>query len=41
VYRRSGEGVSRAKARDLERDLNKTSREIGRATHNDQAPAGD
>jgi hypothetical protein len=36
VYRRSGDGLDRAERRDLERDLNKTSREIHRAKHNDR-----
>lgn len=38
VYRRSGDGLSRRERRDLERDLNKTSREIYRAKHNDRTP---
>ena len=36
VYRRSGEGFSRRERRDLQRDLNRTSREIYRARHNDR-----
>src|SRR5262245_41474847 len=36
VYRRSGDGLNRAERRDLEHDLNKTSREIYRAKHNDR-----
>ena len=39
VYRRSGDGLTKAEVKDLE-DLNKTSREIKRATHNDKAPGG-
>ena len=38
VYRRSGDGLNRAERRDLERDLNQTSREIHRAKHNRRAP---
>ena len=34
VYRRTGDGLNRRERRDLERDLNKTSREIRRAKHN-------
>lgn len=34
VYRRSGDGLNRAERLDLQRDLNKTSREIYRAKHN-------
>ena len=40
VYRRSGDGLTRAEVKDLEKDLNKTSREIKRATHNNKAPGG-
>ncbi len=36
VYRRSGDGLSRRERRDLQRDLNRTSREIYRAKHNDR-----
>jgi hypothetical protein len=39
VYRRSGDGLTKREVKDLENDLNKTSREIKRATHNDKAPA--
>src|SRR5262245_5245316 len=38
VYRRSGNGLNRSERRDLERDLNRTSREIYRAKHNDREP---
>src|SRR5213592_1918775 len=38
VYRRSGDGLNRRERRDLERDLNKTSREIHRAKHNNREP---
>ena len=38
VYRRSGDGLNRAERRDLEKDLNKTSREIHRAKHNQRHP---
>ncbi len=38
VYRRSGDGLSRREVRDLERDLNQTSREIYRAKHNHREP---
>ena len=34
VYRQSGDGLTRREYRDLERDLNRTNREIARATHN-------
>ena len=40
VYRNSGDGLTRPEVKDLERDLNKTSREIKRATHNQKAPGG-
>jgi hypothetical protein len=36
VYRRSGDGLNTQERHDLEKDLNKTSREIYRATHNDK-----
>ena len=36
VYRRSGDGLNRAEKRDLQRDLNRTSREIYRARHNER-----
>jgi len=36
VYRRSGDGLSRRERQDLQRDLNRTSREIYRARHNDR-----
>jgi hypothetical protein len=39
VYRRSGDGLTKREVKDLENDLNKTSRKIKRATHNDKAPA--
>lgn len=38
VYRRTGDGLSPRERRDLERDLNRTSREISRAKHNDRTP---
>jgi hypothetical protein len=38
VYRRSGDGLSRWERRDLEHDLNRTSREIYRAKHNNRKP---
>jgi hypothetical protein len=38
VYRRSGNGLDRRERRDLERDLDKTSREIYRFKHNDRQP---
>jgi len=34
VYRHSGDGLTRPEVRDLRRELNQTSREIGRAKHN-------
>ena len=36
VYRQSGDGLNKSEKRDLERDLNKTSRETYRAKHNDK-----
>jgi hypothetical protein len=36
VYRQSGDGLNARERRDLEKDLNKTSREIYRAKHNDR-----
>jgi hypothetical protein len=38
VYRRSGDGLTRREYRDLQRDLNQTSREIYRFKHNDREP---
>ncbi len=38
VYRKSGDGSSRWERRDLQKDLNRTSREIYRAKHNNRAP---
>jgi len=38
VYRQSGDGLNKRERRDLEKDLNKTSREIRRATHNKREP---
>jgi len=38
VYRRSGDGLTRPERRDLQRDLNRTSREIYRAKHNEREP---
>jgi hypothetical protein len=38
VYRRSGDGLNPGERRDLQRDLNRTSREIYRAKHNDKQP---
>ncbi|MEO8259158.1 MAG: hypothetical protein ABI868_17565 [Acidobacteriota bacterium] len=38
VYRRSGEGLNRMERRDVESDLNKTSRQIYRAKHNRARP---
>jgi hypothetical protein len=38
VYRRSGDGLSRREYRDLQTDLNQTSREIYRFKHNDRQP---
>lgn len=38
VYRRSGGGLSRGERRDLQRDLNRTSREIYRDRHNARVP---
>jgi hypothetical protein len=39
VYRQSGDGLNKRETRDLERDLNQTSREIYRAKHNGRTPA--
>jgi hypothetical protein len=36
IYRRSGNGLNRWERRDLQRDLNRTSREIYRTKHNDR-----
>jgi hypothetical protein len=36
VYRQSGDGLTPAERRDLERDLNRTSHEIYRAKHNNR-----
>jgi len=38
VYRKSGDGLNRWERRDLQRDLNQTSREIYRAKHNHREP---
>ena len=38
VYRQSGNGLNARERSDLEHDLNKTSREIYRAKHNDRKP---
>ena len=38
VYRKSGDGLSRMERRDLQHDLNRTSREIYRAKHNNHEP---
>lgn len=38
VYRNSGDGLNKRERRDLERDLNQTSREIYRAKHNGREP---
>jgi hypothetical protein len=38
VYRQSGDGLNAREHRDLERDLNRTSREIYRAKHNRREP---
>ena len=38
VYRESGNGLNKAERKDLEKDLNKTSREIYRAKHNQRKP---
>jgi hypothetical protein len=38
VYRRTGGGLNARERRDLEKDLDKTSREIYRAKHNDRKP---
>jgi len=37
VYRQSGNGLNKREYRDLEQDLNHTSREIYRAKHNDRS----
>jgi len=38
VYRRSGDGLNRWERRDLQRDLNRTSREIYGSKHNEREP---
>ncbi len=40
VYRNSGNGLNNAERRDLEQDLNRSSRQIYRLKHNDRVPAG-
>ncbi len=40
VFRKSGDGLSPAERRDLEKSLDKTSREIYRLKHNDRVPGG-
>lgn len=40
VYRKSGDGLNKRERKDLEKDLNKTSREIYRAKHNNRKPGG-
>lgn len=40
VYRKSGDGLSPAERKDLEKDLSKNSREIYRAKHNDRNRTG-
>lgn len=40
VYRASGDGLDKREAKDLEKDLNKTNREIFRARHNKRQPGG-
>ena len=40
IYRHSGDGLTKREVKDLERNLNKTSREIKRATHNGKTPGG-
>ena len=38
VYRQSGGGLDKRERKDLQKDLNKTSREIHRAKHNQRKP---
>lgn len=38
AYRQSGEGLNKRERKDIEKDLNKTSREIYRAKHNKRRP---
>jgi hypothetical protein len=38
VYRKSGGGLNKRERKDLQKDLNKTSREIHRAKHNQRKP---
>jgi hypothetical protein len=38
VYRQTGGGLNKRERKDLQRDLNKTSREIHRAKHNPRKP---
>jgi hypothetical protein len=38
VYRETGNGLNRREFKDLQHDLNQTSREIYRAKHNDRNP---
>ena len=40
VFRNSGDGLNKTERKDLEKDLNKTSREIYRDKHNHRTPGG-
>ena len=40
VYRNSGDGLNKAERKDLEKDLDKTSKEIYRLKHNNRVPGG-
>jgi hypothetical protein len=40
VYRKPGDGLNKREKRDLQRDLNKTNREIRRAKHNNREAGG-
>jgi hypothetical protein len=40
VFRNSGDGLNNTEKKDLEKDLNKTSREIYRDKHNNRVPGG-
>ncbi|HUL73308.1 MAG TPA: hypothetical protein VLT86_09425 [Vicinamibacterales bacterium] len=40
VYRKSGDGLDKAEVKDLEKDLNQSSRQIYRLKHNDRTRGG-
>jgi hypothetical protein len=40
VFRNSGDGLNKAERKDLEKDLDKTSKQIYKLKHNDRTPGG-